>query len=258
MKVAAESAARITLQGAAAGWNEHLGEVHDITRHAAVLSKKRFAGEPAKLALFAGLKPSNSSRAIIVKMGTDLAEAWQKADATWVPVEGATLAALKGLRTQCGSDGSDHAQKLAQWRAAVADLNAAAEALHDDNVTWYTAATRQFPASTPFGDMIRSTVPVTTEATEQVGQAVINNLLVAGSTARFDVEAQHATTFTYLQRKPGETVWTVVQANTPETAVTVGGLTQGEHRFKAFGANAQGIGPESAEAVVAIAQANAA
>ena len=49
-----------------------------------------------------------------------------------------------------------------------------------------------------------------------------------------------------------------VQANTPETSVTLGGLTPGEHRFKAFGANAQGIGPESAEVVVAIAQANAA
>ena len=55
-----------------------------------------------------------------------------------------------------------------------------------------------------------------------------------GSTARFDAKAPHATTYTYLHRKPGE------------------------HRFKAFGANAQGIGPESAEAVVTIAQANAA
>jgi hypothetical protein len=91
-----------------------------------------------------------------------------------------------------------------------------------------------------------------------VGQAVIKNLLVAGSTARFDVEAPHATTYTYLHRKPSETVWTVLQANTPETSVTLGGLIPGEHRFKAFGANAQGIGPESAEAVATIAQANAA
>ena len=53
-------------------------------------------------------------------------------------------------------------------------------------------------------------------------------------------------------------MWAVLQANTPETSVTLGGLAPGEHRFEAFGANAQGIGPESAEAVVAIAQANAA
>lgn len=92
-------------------------------------------------------------------------------------------------------------------------MNAAAESLHDDNVTRYAAATRQFPEGTPFGDMIRATVPVTTEATEQVGQAVIQNLIVTGGTARFDVAATHATTFTYLHRKPGVSVWTVVQAN---------------------------------------------
>lgn len=51
---------------------------------------------------------------------------------------------------------------------------------------------------------------------------------------------------------------TVVQANIAETSLTVGGLAPGEHRFKAFGANAQSIGPESAEAVASIAQANAA
>ena len=66
-------------------------------------------------------------------------------------------------------------------------------------------------------------------AAEQVSQAVIQNLIVAGGTARFDLAAPHATTFTYLHRKPGE------------------------HRFKAFGANAQGIGPQSAEAVASIA-----
>ena len=257
-KVSAEAAARITLQGATATWADNLGKVFDITRHAAVLSKKRFQSDPAKLAFFANIAPSDQSRATICKGGTDLVEAWQKADAKWVPVEGATLPVLKGLLTQCGEDGSDHAQKLAEWRAAAADLNAAAESLHDDNVTWYAAATRQFPEGTPFGDMIRSTVPVTTEATEHVGQAVIKNLLVAGGTARFDAEAAHATSYTYLHKKPGEAVWAVVQANTPDTSVTLGGLTPGEHRFKAFGANAQGIGPESAEAVAAIAQAKAA
>jgi hypothetical protein len=131
-------------------------------------------------------------------------------------------------------------------------------ALHNDNVTWYAAATRQFPKGRPFGEMIRATVPVTTDATEQVGQAVIKNLLVAGGTVRFDVEAAHAATFTCLQKRLGETVWSVLPANTPEASVTPGRLAPGEHRFKAFGANAQGIGPESAEAVATIAPANAA
>ena len=80
----------------------------------------------------------------------------------------------------------------------------------------------------------------------------------AVGTVHFDCEAPHATSYTYLQQRPGETVWSVAQANTAETSVTLSGLTPGEHRFKAFGANAQGIGPESAEVVAAIAEAKAA
>jgi hypothetical protein len=105
---------------------------------------------------------------------------------------------------------------------------------------------------------MRSTVPVTTETAEPVCPAVIRNLFVAGNTVRFECEAPHATIYTYLQKWPGESIWSVVQANRPETSVTLVGLTPGEHLFKAFGANAQGIGPESAEVVAAIAQANAA
>ena len=125
-------------------------------------------------------------------------------------------------------------------------------------MAWYAAATRQFAEGTPDGDMIRSTVPVTTEMAVEVGPAVIKNLLADGGTVRFDAEAPHATTFTYLHQKPGASEWATLQADTVETAVTVGGLTPGEHRFKAMGANAQGLGPESAEAVAVIAQANAA
>jgi hypothetical protein len=257
-QVTAEASARFTLQGVAAGWDASLRQVFDITRHAVVLSRKRFQNEPAKLALFASFKPSDSRRALIAKVGAELSQAWEKADAAWVPVDGATLPGLKALLRQCDAAEVDHAEKLARWRTSTAALNAAAEALHDDNVAWYAAAIRQFPESSPFGEMIRATVPVTTEATEQVGQAVIQNLRVAGGTVRFDCEAPHATNYTYLHQRPGETVWSVLQANTPETSVTLGGLTPGEHHFKAFGANAQDIGPESAEMVAAIAQANAA
>ena len=99
-KITAEASARITLQGAAAAWSVSLGQVFDISRHATVLARKRFQNDPAKLAFFANLNPSDSNRGIIVKVGTDLVEAWQKADAKWVPVEGATLPALRELLTQ--------------------------------------------------------------------------------------------------------------------------------------------------------------
>ena len=257
-KIKAESSARTDLLGAAAVWDGHLREVYDLTRHAAALSKKRFKNEPDKLALFASLEASDSSRALICTNGTDLVPIWRKADPAWAPVEGATLPALEGLLAQCDLDRLDHADKLAVWRKAASTLNGVADTLHDDNVAWYAAATRQFAEGTPDGDMIRSTVPVTTEMAVEVGPAVIKNLLAACGTVRFDAEAPHATTFTYLHHKPGASEWATLQADTVETAVTVGGLTPGEHRFKAVGANAQGLGPESAEVVVVIAQANAA
>jgi hypothetical protein len=95
---------------------------------------------------------------------------------------------------------------------------------------------------------------VTTDAVEPVGQAVIKNVTVNGSTVRFEAEAPHATTFTYLHKAPGQQVFAVVQANTTEKVVSLAGLAVGEHSFKAFGANSQGIGPESAEAAVLVAR----
>lgn len=254
----AESSTRIGLQGVAALWDGHLKEVFDISRHATVLSKKRFSADPTKLAYFNNINPSDDSRAIIAKVGTDVAMAWEKADPAWVPVEGATLPELNRLLKQSEDDGKEHAKSLALWRTAASELNGASDSMHQDNVAWYASATRQFKEGTPYGDMIRSTVPVTTDTVEPVGTAVIKNVVVAGNTASFEAEAPHATAFTYLHKAPGDAVFSVVKANTAEKSMTLGGLTPGEHRIKAFGANSQGIGPESTEAVVAIAQANAA
>ena len=59
-KLTAEASARIALQGAAAAWTVNLGKVFDISRHATVLARKRFQNDPAKLAFFANLNPSDS------------------------------------------------------------------------------------------------------------------------------------------------------------------------------------------------------
>lgn len=110
------------MQGAAI-WDGHLREVYDITRHASALSKKRFKNEPAKLALFANIEPSNNSRTVIFKNGSDLVPAWEKADPIWEPVKSATLPALKGIARSVrsgppGSRGREHSRAL---RSACAD-----------------------------------------------------------------------------------------------------------------------------------------
>ena len=112
-------------------------------------------------------------------------------------------------------------------------------------------------AGTTEGDFIRSSVPTTTRAESPGEQAVISNLLVSGGEIHFDVTAEGATRLTFLQQSLGSPAFVVVLADSPEAHLSLTGQPAGLHRFKAFGTNSGGSGPESSviEATVSVAAA---
>ena len=255
---AVERTASVELQTQAANWDVTLKGIERTARDVVRLGRTRFRRDPAKLALFKATRVHAGSRESIQQSGLEVLEIWNQADAAWVPLPGVTAASFGALLSGSAAQKGSYAEKFTAWREASAALMSKAEALDDDCVAWYSDATVRFREGTPEGDLIRSTVPTTTTPTEAVGQAVISHLLVTGSTIHFDCEASHATQFTYLYKPPGTPQFVVLFADTPETSITLQDQPAGEHRFKAFGSNSQGVGEESEEAVITLASARAA
>ncbi len=253
-----ESSTRADLRAVTAQWQHRVDVTQSHTRNIVRLGKIRFRNDAEKLDLFDKLRSSGTSRDTIRRQGLALRDAWQKNDPAWVPLKDeakqeVTLAVFSALLDTCHECEKQQSQKLTAWRNAAAALNGAARALDADNVAWYGEATTHFPAGTQFGDLIRSSVPTTTNPAEEVGQAVVTNLIVSGGTIHFDCAAEHATRFTYFHQPPGADDFQLIQADTEETSVTLGDQLAGLHRFKAFGSNSQGQGDESDVAQIEVA-----
>lgn len=255
---AAERAASVELQTQAANWDVTLKGVERTARDVVRLGRTRFRRDPARLALFKATRVRGGSRENIQQSGLEVLEVWNQADVAWEPLPGVTAASFGAQLAIGTAQKGAYAEKFTAWREASAALMSKAEALDDDCVAWYSDATVRFREGTPEGDLIRSTVPTTTAPTEAVGQAVISHVLVTGGTIQFDCEAPHATQYTYLHKPPGSPQYAVLFADMPEKSITLQGQPAGEHRFKAFGSNSQGVGEESDETVVMLAAAQAA
>ena len=137
-------------------------------------------------------------------------------------------------------------------------MNDKLRTVNQDCVDWYAEVTRYFPAGTPAGDTIRSSVPTTSRAEEPVAQAQVTNLMAADGVIHFDAVAEHATKFTYLHKSPGTPAFVVVVTDSPEAHLTLHNQAPGVHEFKVIGSNSRGEGPESAIAQVTVAQQAAA
>jgi hypothetical protein len=256
---AAERTANVNLQSQIANWDVTLKSIERTARDVVRLGRTRFRRDPARLALFKAIRVQSGGRESVQQSGLAVLELWNQADAAWEPLPGITSASFGALLATSTTQKISYTEKFTAWREASAALMARAETLDDDCVAWYSDATTRFRQGTPEGDLIRSTVPTTTSPTEGVGQAVISHLLVTGAgTIHFDCVAPHATRFTYLHKPPGSPQFVVLLAETTETSVTLEGQPAGEHRFKAFGSNSQGVGEESEEAVLTLAASQAA
>ncbi len=249
------SAALVAMRSQAQVLDGSLEEVTRISRDVVRLGKSRFRNEAEKAALYHSVRLEFDGRPLTQKTGRSVYEVWAKTDAAWVPLPDLTLSVLGSLLAAAEAQEAVLSQKRTAWRAAGIAVMTAAAALDRDNVAWYNDATVRFPADTEQGQLIRSMVPTTTTAQPAVGQAVIENLMVAGRELHFDVSAAHATSYTYYQLAPGASEWVAVLSNVPQTSLTLHDQPVGEHRFKAVGHSSRGSGAASAEAVVTVAEA---
>jgi hypothetical protein len=156
------SQAEQAMFAARGAWDSNLDDLHNRTVQGVAMAKNRNRKNPANLAVLAGLTARGTSRAETLSEALAWESAWTKIDAAWVPVAGNTLAAFKTLRQQCAEDLQQaYADTQADYRQEAEKLADMADNLEQSNQAWYADATVVFPAGTPDGDMIRSTVPTT-------------------------------------------------------------------------------------------------
>ena len=151
-----------TMLTARSAWDGGLDKLHAWTVLAVGSLKNSYRNDPAKLALVSGLSASESSRDGVVAEALALATAWESTDANWVPKAGVTLAAFKAQREASNeADRKAYAAAHSAWSSAAGTQRMMAAALEDRNEGWYASAVLVFPAGTPDGDMIRTTIPTT-------------------------------------------------------------------------------------------------
>jgi hypothetical protein len=249
-----ESLKQTQLRSATAFWQADVDAIYKITQDIAGIGRVKFRKDPVKLALIEALSTDSKARAEVYGNGLNARDAWVQADPAWSFDPDVTTASLGSLLTSCLARQAAHSSKITDWRETAAMLNLKAQLLDEDNVAWYEEATRRFPAGTAEGDMIRTTVPTTTQPTQPVEQAEILNPMASGGDIHLDAQAEHATRYTFLQQTPGSPAFVVVLADSPDGHLTLHNQVPGVHRFKAVGRNSDGEGPESAIVEVTVAQ----
>jgi hypothetical protein len=254
-----ESATRAVLIEHAGQWDAAVAQLYTHARDVARLGRTRFRLDAGKAALFNRVHVQSRGRSGLCKYAATVRDRWQQADPRWQPLPEMQLSAFSSTIVNVDAQETTHGQKLAAWREAAAKVMSRARTLNVDCMAWYAEATTRFPAGTPEGDMIRATVPTTTDApSEPVGRAVIKNLVATDGTIHFDCDAAHATEFTYWHKAPDYPHFVLILADVSDKSLTLRGQPPGEHRFKVVPSNAQGTGPESPEAVVVLSVAQAA
>jgi len=249
-----EGAKRTTWRNAAILWDNNLSGIKALTGSIKRQGLFRFANDPVKKRLFTKLKVGGRSRQDIYDHGQSARDAWQEAEPGWLVEGNQQLSAFSSSLAGALALKGTHGTKLTAWRKSAAARNNKARGVNTESVAWYADATRKCKAGTTEGDLIRSTVPVTTRPTPAVGQAVISNVMVSGQDVHFDFTAPHGTRFTVYHKAPGSPVFLVVVTETREKSITLHDLAEGEHQFKVVGINSDGEGPESAVTTVQVAE----
>ena len=149
---------------ARAEWDAALDTLHVRTMQGVAMAKTRFRNNPVKLALVENLEARGDSRAAILREALEWEKAWKQTEQTWSPMPANTFAAFGTLRLQC-LEPLQHAYKDKQsaWREASNILTELGRAMEDVNEAWYADATRAFVQGTPEGNMIRGTIPTTSD-----------------------------------------------------------------------------------------------
>ena len=245
--------AEAVMEGARGALGVAMDELHGLTSQYLNLLKNTYRNNVGKYEVVNDLLAMGGSRGSILLEAMQLEAAWLDIDPLWTPLPTKTLAGFTTLREATEAKLRLYLNKRRAWRGAVGDLNELAIPLNDACVGWYAAATLVFPEGTSEGDMIRSTVPTTTDFTPFPDQAlvVVNDPPGPGAYS-VSLEAEHATKFDVHQKGPGETEFTKVGVDVPPGLYVKTGLAAGGYEVKGQGRNSRGAGPESEPAGITV------
>ena len=243
-EVAADASATADL--ARGDLNAKMDVLHSRTQQGLSLLKTNWRNDPAKSRALQRLSAIGDSRTQVLEEALAFESAWETIDPAWVPLAGQTLALFKVLRGEAATCLETYAAGKAGWRQETENFNQLVEILDRDCIGWYSAATLVFPEGTAEGDMIRGTVPTTTDFTPLPTQAEITLDAPPGANSiLFSIFANHATKYDVYRQGPGETEFTKTGSDVDEGAYLETGLAVGSYLYKVVGKNSRGSGPES-------------
>lgn len=250
--------ARVSLLANTEEWDAQLANVEETTRKLLRLAKTHFRNDSVKLAMFQDITFTRGSRERIYSVGRQVWEVWDNVDSAWTPITGLDVGGFGSMLSNVDAKKGLNDRLYTTWRRNVLELQRKVDLLDDANVAWYSDATTRFAEGTLEGDLVRSTVPTTSDPVEPVGPATISGLIANNGTIHFDVTAEHATRFTVFHRSPGAPQYVVLVSDSPESATTLDNQAPGVHWFKAFGTNSDGSSAESQPVSVQLAAVAAA
>ena len=244
-QIEASLIAEAVMEGARGVLGEAMSGLHSLTSQDLNLLKNTYRNNEGKYEVVNGLVALGGSRGAIILEAMELEAAWLGINPLWVPLPLQTLGDFTTLREAAQAKLKEYLNKKAAWRDAVGAMNELAIALNEACVGWYAAATVVFPEGTAEGDMIRGTIPTTTDFTPLPGQAfvVLDSTEPGGYSV--NLEAEHATKFDVFQKGPGDTDYIKIGTDVPPGLFVKTGLVAGEYLLKAEGRNSRGAGPES-------------
>ena len=158
-----------------------LDKLHGWTGEGLTLMRLRLRNDPEKLATLSTLSANGTSRTNKLKEALEWENAWKEIDATFTPTTENTLAAFQTLRAQCVRLVEEYGTAETKLTVENTKLILLKSQLEDDNQAWYKAATKVLKKGTAEGDMIRSTVPVTTGGPAPQPQTTLTNGAPGGS-----------------------------------------------------------------------------
>ena len=134
--------------------------LHDRTVEGLGMGRVKWRKDEAKKNILSNLSASGGGREVIQSEAQAWESVWEKFDPTWVPnAPDNTLASFRTLITDSDSQENLFKKAHTDWRKSAEELNVLGDALWDDCVAWYEAATTLFKEGTAIGNMIRSTIP---------------------------------------------------------------------------------------------------
>ncbi len=230
-----------------------LETLHQETMMILNLAKAKYRNNPLLLPSFKWLTANSNSRRGILDEALELESAWEKVDLLWSPLTGITFASFKASRLAVQALLELHSSLRAAWRAEAEKLNLMLAHLDDVSVAWYRAATAVFRPGTSEGDMIRGTIPTSSNPTPLPGQAVI---AIAQSPesgiVSLSYEADHATSFAIFHKAPGAAEFVQIEEDVTELEFLHRNAPPGLNQYKVVGNNSTGSGAESETVTVMV------